>query len=35
MHVPLGLVLGVFTMIVLSRASVREVYGTRRATPDF
>jgi hypothetical protein len=28
LHMPLGTVLGVFTLIVLSRASVKELYGT-------
>lgn len=28
LHLPLGTVLGVFTIVVLSRQSVRELYGT-------
>jgi hypothetical protein len=34
-HIPLGTILGVFTLVVLLRPSVREVYEARRPTgPD-
>jgi hypothetical protein len=33
LHVPLGTILGVFTMVVLMRDSVREIYKTQHVDP--